>query len=109
MSRTYRRRKYIERDCNCGAPVFVPWGSTEAEVIERSRRRGTIPWRECRCNTQYYDNRKRNFKRDRKEWYKPPKWYKQMKERQRRAKVKSAMERKDYDGVPFFHQLFGTT
>ena len=33
-----------------------------------------------------------------------PKWFKTMKRRIERAKVKSAMQKKDYDNIPFFRK-----
>jgi len=102
MSRTYRSRDHVERDCNCGAPIFVPYGDNEKAVIEWNRRRATLPWRECRCKTWYYENRKRNYKRDRKDFYKPNKKYKTVTKKLRKAKERAAMQRKDYDNVPKF-------
>jgi len=102
MSRTYRRREYIERDCGCGAPIFVSYGRTERDMIECSRRTGIPPWRECHCDTYYYENRKRNYKRDRKHNFKPDKAYKKVTKKIRKAKERAAMQKHDYDNIPRF-------
>ena len=102
MSRTYRRRDHVERDCNCGAPIWTSWGKTEADMIASSRRHGTPPMRECRCDTYYYDNHKRNYKRDRKDYFKPDKNYKTVTKKLRKAKERAAMQKHDYDNIPRF-------
>ncbi len=104
MSRTYRRRDHVERDCNCGAPIWTSWGKSESDMIARSIRLGTIPWRECRCDTWYHDNHKRNYKRDRKDFNKASKSYKIMTKKIRKAKENSAMQRRDYDNIPTFRR-----
>lgn len=45
---------------------------------------------------------KRNQKWDKKPWYKPTQVYKQMMGQGRRARVKNAMARKDYENIPVF-------
>lgn len=104
MSRTYRRRDHIERDCCCGAPIYSFSGRSDHEEIIYSLRKGTIPWRDCRCDTWYYDNHKRNFKRDRKDFNKANKGYKIVTKKIRKAKERSAMERRDYDNIPTFRK-----
>jgi len=104
MSRTYRRRDHVERDCNCGAPIWTSWGKSEDDMIARSIRLGLIPDRECRCDTWYYDNHKRNYKRDRKDFNKANKSYKIMTKKIRKAKENRAMQRRDYDNVPTFRR-----
>lgn len=40
--------------------------------------------------------------RDHKPWYKPPKWYKIMRKRIRKAKEKNSMIKEQYDNIPLF-------
>jgi len=113
MSRTYRSRDHVERDCNCGAPIRPKFSYSHKDgriVIHESvqeeinicRRKGYPPERTCDCNTWYHDNHKRNFKRDRKDYFKPDKKYKTMTKELRRAKERAAMQKHDYDNVPKF-------
>jgi hypothetical protein len=50
----------------------------------------------------YYSKRNRKF--DGKSWHKSPKWYKKMKSRIRKAKVKDSMVKGKYDIIPVFHR-----
>ena len=50
----------------------------------------------------YYS--KRNKKHDHKPWFKSPGWYKKMKGRARRAKVRNAMAIHNYDNIPYFRK-----
>jgi hypothetical protein len=113
MSRTYRRRDHVERDCNCGAPIEPKFSfsykngklvihESVQEEINKSRRFGVPPNRTCRCDTWYPDYKKRNFKRDHKDWGKPDKKYKTVTKKLRRAKERAAMQKHDYDNVPKF-------
>ena len=102
MSRTYRKRTHVERECNCGSPIWTPFGRSEEDEIAICRRRGTLPWRQCHCDTWFYDCRKRNFKRDRKDPFKPDKLYKVVKKKIRKAKERAAIQKKDYDNIPIF-------
>ena len=109
MSRTYRSRKYVERDCNCGAPISPRWSYNKGkfhesvqEEINKSRRVGCPPDRTCDCNTYFYDNRKRNLKRDRKDYFKPNKAYKTVTKKLRKAKEREAMNNRRYDCMPKF-------
>ena len=40
--------------------------------------------------------------RDEKPWGNPPKWFKQMKRRNERAKIKDAMRNEKYESIPHF-------
>ena len=102
MSRTYRSRDHVQRECNCGAPIYSFHRRSDHEEIVLCQRKGVIPWRDCHCNTWYHDNHKRNFKRDRKDRDKPDKKYKTVSKRLRRAKVRNAMAQKRYDCMPVF-------
>ena len=104
MSRTYRRRDHIKRDCNCGASIFSFSGRSDHEEIIHSQRKGTIPLRDCRCDTWFPDYTKRNFKRDRKNWNKPDKDYKKVTKKIRKAKEREAMAQKKYDCMPRFRK-----
>lgn len=111
MSRTYRRRDHVERDCNCGAPISPrcsyrkgKFSESVVEEINRSRRLGVVPERICDCDTWYYDNHKRNYKRDRKDYNKANKGYKTVKKKIRKAKERSVMVRGDYDNIPTFRR-----
>lgn len=113
MSRTYRRGM-VPLDCSCGAPVgwhwrWLVWGefpspADQAKEIAKAQREGEPPDRCCYCwtNQKYDFYTKRNRKRDRKPWGKSPKWYKQMREQARRAKVREAMANYRYDNIPRF-------
>jgi hypothetical protein len=113
MSRTYRRRDHVERDCNCGAPIRPKFSWTYVdkvliihesitEEINRSHRLGLLPDRECRCDFWHYDNHKRNYKRDRKDYNKADKGYKTVTKKIRKAKERSAMARGNYENIPTF-------
>ena len=107
MSRTYRTH-VMEVDCNCGAPVWVPYGATEEHRLAFFTRRGIAPDRTCECGYKE-ECHKYNYKRDRKSYGKADKKYKVLWQRVRRAKMKDAMAKakktEDYEGyniLPIF-------
>ena len=87
MSRTYRK-DFLELNLNDRVPS-----------INRSARTDNEPYW-YHHHIDYYS--KRNKKKDTKPWHKCPKWYKKMKERQRKAKAREAMRKGKYDNVPRF-------
>jgi len=91
MSRTYRRDA-VELDWNHEP---IPHGKIWSEEYWNPRN-----YYHRVSHYDYYS--KRNSKRDIKPWGKSPHWFKNMKERTRRAKVKSAMEKRDYENIPCF-------
>ncbi len=115
MSRTYRRRDHIERDCDCGAPIepkvswtyknesFVMHESVQEE-INSAKRHGVPPERTCDCDTWFPDYTKRNCKRDRKNWNKSDSSFKKVMKKARRAKERAAMGKGDYENIPIFHK-----
>jgi hypothetical protein len=127
MSRTYRRSQ-VQLDCNCGAPIITEevvallsgetkklglrtfyingichwyWNSS-ANRNNMWFRSGYAPERACNCGVKYDFWTKRNFKRDRKPWFKPNKAAKMIRIRSNKAKEKSKMAQKRYDDIPFF-------
>lgn len=111
MSRTYRRRDYVERDCNCGAPIRPRFTYNKGKINESvqeeiniSRRNGVLPNRICDCDRNYRSYIKRNYKRDRKDHFKPNKIYKKVMKKIRKAKIRHAMAKQDYDNIPISHK-----
>ena len=98
MSRTYRRNQ-VELDCNCGEPV---WRGEDRENYYI--RQGIAPWRGCRCTKKVDYFSKRNFKRDRKPYWKTPKVYKVIMNRKRRAVVRDHMVHEKYEIIPKFRR-----
>ena len=111
MSRTYRRCM-LQLDCNCGAPVEESFCYNSKRGIfyssdknlRWSRSRQVPPDKTCECGVKYDYYSKRNWKRDRKNTWKPPKWYKVMKKRERKAKEKDALRSHQYDSIPHFRK-----
>jgi len=127
MSRTYRRSQ-VKLDCNCGAPILTEevvallsgeekkpgsrifyidgvihyWWNSSANQNARYFRYGLPPDRACNCGVRYDNYTKRNYKRDRKPWYKAPKWFRKIKTRETRAKINSKMAQGRYDDIPIF-------
>lgn len=102
MSRTYRTQM-MDIDCGCDADIESHYNKTFEESITFYKRRGIIPWKECDCSGTKIDYFTRhNYKRDRKPWYSPAKWYKVQTQRINRAKIEDAMKRAKktlgYDG-----------
>jgi len=100
MSRTYRRAE-IELPCNCGSVCRERWISywkTPEWYIEH----GINPDKVCHCGIKYDYFSRRNLKRDKKPWYKSPKYWKQMFQRKRRARVRKAMALGQYELIPVF-------
>ena len=111
MSRTYRR-SFLQLDCNCGAPIRgavtcnkgeIHWNNV-SKTLQRARSSGNPPERVCECGEKWDYYSKRNLKRDHKPWGKPPKWYKTMKKRERRAKERNSILRNKFDLIPFFRK-----
>lgn len=108
MSRTYRRTM-LELDCNCGAPIEPRWSWNKGKIQESIQRelrwansRGVPPERVCECGVKYDYYSKRNWKRDRKNYFKSSSTFKQITKKRRKAKERSAMAKKDYEDVPCF-------
>ena len=108
MSRTYRRTM-LELDCNCGALIepHFSWNKGKlTESVERAVKRanswGLPPNRTCECETRYDYYSKRNWKRDRKNWFKSSSTFKKITKKSRKAKERSAMAKKYYEDVPRF-------
>lgn len=107
MSRTYRRTM-MQIDCNCGAPVESRFGWNQKrgcfdnldKELQWSNSRGVPPQRTCECGVRYDYYSKRNWKRDRKNWYKPDKGYKEISRKHFRAKVRHEMNNHRYDTMP---------
>ena len=89
MSRTFRR-DIVQLDCN---DMPYPYGTNWYDL--------DIPL----YHTPHYDYfSKRNSRRDRKLWSKSPKWFKKMKGRGRKAKIRQAMAHRRYDNIPHFRR-----
>ena len=87
MSKTYRRDE-IFLDSN--HRPFRSWDHY-FEIPRQERRQ---------LKVDYYS--KKNNKRDKKPWLKCSSDFKKMLKKRRRAQVRDAMSRKDYDNIPFF-------
>lgn len=111
MSRTYRAAK-LPMDCSCGALVGWRWrwrdiDPTSEETIretDKARREGVVPSRCCRCwiNRKHDYYSKRNHKRDNKPSHKSPRSDKKIYGRSRKAKIKQAVIKNNYDSIPIF-------
>jgi len=109
MSRTYRAAK-MPIECDCDAPIGFTWRRTlpTKEETEResnkARRQGRVPYKSCGCNhSRKHDyNSKRNHKRDNKPSHKSSRSDKKVYGRSRKAKIKDAMRRNDYENIPTF-------
>ena len=93
MSKTYRRTM-LQIDCGCGASVDTQ------HAISRANRWGVPPDRTCWCEVRYDYYSKRNWKRDRENWWKPNKSFKEVSKKAFRAKVKQAMVQRKYNCMP---------
>ena len=106
MSRTYRR-SMLQLDCGCSSPIRLHWSWKKGKItksIEPTLRwansRGVPPDRECECEIRYDYYSKRNWKRDRKNWWKPGTEFKEVSKRSFKAKVRHEMDNRRYDCMP---------
>ncbi len=106
MSKTYRR-SMLQLDCNCGAPIEPKWSWNKGKINEsvneelrRANSNGVPPDRTCECEVKYDYYSKRNWKRDRKNWWKPGKSLKDVSRKLFKARVRHAMVQKKYDCMP---------
>lgn len=93
MSRTYREK--LVAVCNhCNRPY---WNKETLEYGDNI----------CDCETpgawsnSYGIDRKPMKTRDRKDWYKPPHWFKKMRSRRQRAQAKEALHNHIYKGKDY--------
>lgn len=92
MSKTYRRDA-IDLDMNDQPyPYNKSWWDEEPEIRFASRIH----------RIDYYS--KRNKKYDNKPFGKSPGWYKKMKGRERRAKIRNVMGHYNYNNIPCFRK-----
>ena len=91
MSRTYRR-----------SIVHLNWHDKPYKPRSRGWWDDGYWWWESPQHVDYYS--KRNQKFDSKPWGKSVSWFKKMMQRQRRAKERNFINRKDYDNIPLFHK-----
>ena len=111
MSRTYRR-SMLQLDCNCGAPIEsrVTWNNRKGLIesiepeIRWSKSRGVPPNRTCDCKDKYDFYSKRNWKRDRKNWWKSDSSFKKVMKKHRKAKERHFMNNGNYDNIPIFRR-----
>lgn len=86
--------------------------------MDLDRDHKTFPYskRLCKNRNNYYKigekvpmdyESKHNQKWDKKPFWSPPKWFKKMKKRIRKAKIKECLRCEDYDNIPFFKKSDG--
>ena len=97
MSKTYRKINYGWRDVNPSTPETDCYGiaNVKGEYWKWRKEVGKEapePWYFTKCLPKLKGVKLKHFnKRDKKPWYKPPGWYKQMREQQFRAQTKEAI------------------